>query len=30
MDDNKKILGIMQGDLSKAQAADAWIHGDAE
>ena len=24
------ILGIMQGDLSKAQAADAWIHGDAE
>lgn len=24
------ILGIMQGDLSKARAADAWIHGDAE
>ena len=24
------ILGIVQGDLSKARAADAWIHGDAE
>ena len=24
------ILGIMQGDLWKARAADAWIHGDAE
>ena len=24
------ILGITQGDLSEARAADAWIHGDAE